>query len=75
MEKYSLTGLKNIQKTMCKTFNKLPLDIIKLIWKFYYSSVDFKIGVLINEFNEKMNGEKRIYNMIKKNYMIYKLII
>ena len=70
MEKYSLTGLKNIHKTMCKTFNKLPMDIIKLIWKFYYSSVDFKIGVLINEFNEKMNGEKRIYNMIKKLYDI-----
>lgn len=68
MKKHSLTGLKNIQKTMYTTFNTLPMDIIKLIWKFYYNPIDFKIGVLIDEFKEKMNNEQSICNLRIKLY-------
>ena len=68
MEKYSLVGLKNIQKTMYATFNTLPMDIIKLIWTFYYDKIDFKIGVLIDEFKQKMNNEKKICNLRIKLY-------
>jgi hypothetical protein len=63
MKKYSLVGLKNIQKTMYTTFNTLPMDIIKLIWKFYYNPLYFKIGVLIDEFKEKMDNVNTIYKL------------
>lgn len=68
MKKYSLVGLKNIQKTMYSTFNTLPVDIIKIIWKFYYNPVYFKIGVVIDNFNEKMDSEKRVCNLRIKLY-------
>ena len=48
---------------MYTTFNTLPMDIIKLIWKFYYNPLYFKIGVLIDEFKEKMDNVNTIYKL------------
>ena len=62
-EEYSLVGLKNIQKTIYTSFDKLPLDIIKIIWKFYYNPIYKKAGDMIRKFKKKIDNEKDMYNM------------
>ena len=67
-EEYSLVGLRNIQKTIYTLFDKLPMDMIKIIWKFYYNPNYLKAGVMIENFKKKIDKEKDIYNMRMKLY-------
>jgi hypothetical protein len=67
-EEYSLVGLRNIQKTIYTSLPKLPMDIIKIIWKFYYNPNYLKAGVMIEKFKKKIDKEKDIYNMRMKLY-------
>jgi len=62
-EEYSLVGLKNIQKTIYTSFDKLPLDIIKIIWKFYYNPIYKKAGDMIRKFKKNIDNEKDMYNL------------
>tara|TARA_A100001015_G_scaffold267796_1_gene318134 strand:- start:1170 stop:1907 length:738 start_codon:yes stop_codon:yes gene_type:complete len=68
MKKYSGVGLKNIQKTIYKVLYKLPEDIIKIIWKYYFESKYYKTGILIEKFKKEIDNEKDIYNNRKKLY-------
>ena len=67
-EEYSLVGLRNIQKTIYTSLPKLPMDMIKIIWKFYYNPNYLKAGIMIEKFKKKIDKEKDIYNMRMKLY-------
>jgi len=68
MGKYGAVGLKNIQKTIYTLFHNLPTDIIKIIWKFYFETIYFKAGIMIENFKKKIDVEKDIYNTRKNLY-------
>tara|TARA_B100001142_G_C14314449_1_gene647928 strand:- start:740 stop:1492 length:753 start_codon:yes stop_codon:yes gene_type:complete len=65
---YSLVGLKSIYNTIYTLFDKLPLDIIKIIWDFYYTPNYKKTGDIIRKFKKNIDNEKDIYNMRMKLY-------
>ena len=67
-EEYSLVGLRNIQKTIYTSLPKLPMDMIKIIWKFYYNPNYLKAGIMIEKFKKKIDKEKDIYNMRMELY-------
>ena len=67
-EEYSLVGLRNIQNTIYTSLPKLPMDMIKIIWKFYYNPNYLKAGIMIEKFKKKIDKEKDIYNMRMKLY-------
>ena len=67
IKKYSVVYLKNIKKTML-LFNNLPLDIIKIIWNFYYDPNYKNIGILIKKFKKSIEFEEDMYNMKIKLY-------
>jgi hypothetical protein len=68
MSKYGTVGLKNIQKTIYKLFHNLPVDIIKIIWKFYFETNYFKVGIMIENFKKEIDNEKEIFNTRQNLY-------
>lgn len=67
-EEYSWVGLRKIKKITYKLFDKLPLDIFKIIWKFYYDPNYLRTGFKIETFKKNIDKEKYIYNMKMKLY-------